>query len=123
VPEGPHLRDHFDLQATRRRDQNRSIYLLQRSQIRKVDPQRRTDVPEEEAMITEVENARLRETLLDVLTQACHESGGLFDTGALSAYRDGWELAVELGIAERDGDLVGRRGFYRPRWDCIERAW
>jgi hypothetical protein len=44
----------------------------------------------------------------------------LYDTGALSAYRDGWELCVELGIAEREGELVGRRGFYRPNWKAFD---
>jgi hypothetical protein len=59
---------------------------------------------------------RLTEALLDALCQACRDSAdGLFDTGALSAYRDGWELAVEMGVAEREGELVGRRGFYRVK--------
>jgi len=69
--------------------------------------------------------AELAEALLDVLCQACFYTGshveqdGWYDTGALSAYRDGWELAVDLGLAERDGELVGRRGFYRPKWDAL----
>jgi hypothetical protein len=64
----------------------------------------------------------LKEALLDVLTQACHEDDGVFDTMALSSYQSGWSLAVRLGIAEEVGESYGRRGFYRPKWDEINGA-
>ena len=54
------------------------------------------------------EAERLKEGLVDMVSQHCYEDGKVYCSGALSANADAIRLLIELGCMEQVGDSYGR---------------
>ena len=65
------------------------------------------------AEAAEAEVERLRDMLLDAMTQGCSDVNGVYDTGAISTWRDIGEYLVELGMLTHSRPGNGRRQFYK----------